>query len=92
MHDTPFTIEHTAETLSTLERLYREIELSAQRELQMRMDFAEIYKICFIPTSPGMKAYTHFQRDFDAIRNICSKYTPCTESTSTSKRVPSDGP
>lgn len=42
---------------------------------RLRDNMREINRICHVPTSPGMKAYTHFQRDFDRIRELTRPYT-----------------
>lgn len=46
---------------------------------EMRAAFQRIWEICHVPTTPAMRAYTHFQRDFDEIRTICAKWReiPC---------------
>lgn len=38
---------------------------------KIKADMLRIWKICHIPTSAHLRAYTHFQRDFDEIRAIC---------------------
>lgn len=37
----------------------------------MREALEKIRRICHVPTPHGMKAYTHFGRDFDQIRKLC---------------------
>lgn len=34
----------------------------------------EIDRICHVPTSQGTRAYTHFMRDFDQIRELTKQY------------------
>jgi hypothetical protein len=41
---------------------------------QMRATMKRINKICHIPTTAHMKAYTHFQRDFDEIRVLTKEF------------------
>ncbi len=41
---------------------------------QMRAILAEINALCHVPTPKGMRADTHFQRDFDRIRALTAPY------------------
>jgi len=52
---------------SQIEGLLQEVE-------RLRADMLKINRICYIPTSQGMRAYTHFQRDFDQIRAITAAH------------------
>lgn len=38
---------------------------------RLRAAVREIAETCRVPTPAGLRAYTHFQRDFDKVRMIC---------------------
>jgi hypothetical protein len=45
-----------------------------EENTQLRTRLRRIWDICHIPTKGAEKAYTHFQRDFDEIRNLTIDY------------------
>lgn len=52
-----------------LEAFIAEIERLRDKNQRLRAVMAEIYRICHIP-SGSRHAYTHFQQDFDRIREL----------------------
>ncbi len=45
---------------------------------RLELALGRIWELCHIP-SGSRHAYTHFQADFDEIRNICKEHVPGVE-------------